>query len=285
MRVVFGLLMCLLFSAPAGAGLKWPRLYANPFTTGKTFYWNLEEPLETMPANYDIYDLDLDEVEKSPDVIQALKRNGKKIICYFSAGTIERTRTPNRYATVSPASIGKRMKGWDEKWLDIRQADVRKAQVEILKAASAAGCDAVEPDNLDAYENDSGFALTAQDHIDYLKWLSDTAHNIDGRWRRGLFIGLKNVVSLVQPGQLQSVFDFVINEQCYTFDECEDNRLFTAKNKAVFIIDYKTTFESKPYNMKNFAKDCLDAQLNSFYFMVYKTQHVDGNIVAQCPLN
>ena len=53
------------------------------------------------------------------------------------------------------------------------------------------GCDAVEPDNVDAFLNRSGFEITADDQVVYLRWLADEAH------ARGLSIGLKNAVALV----------------------------------------------------------------------------------------
>ena len=48
------------------------------------------------------------------------------------------------------------------------------------------GCDAVGPDNIDGYNNDTGFPLSAEDQLAFNRWLAGEAH------ARGLSIGLKN---------------------------------------------------------------------------------------------
>lgn len=66
------------------------------------------------------YDIDM---EVGAATFAALKKNGKKIICYFSAGSYEKYRSD---AKDFPAKVlGKVMDGWpDEKWLDVRQTDL-----------------------------------------------------------------------------------------------------------------------------------------------------------------
>ena len=67
----------------------------------------------------------------------------------------------------------------------------------------------VEPDNVDAYQNSSGFSLTAADQLVFNQWLAQQAHS------RGLSIGLKNDVD--QVVQLQPYFDWALNEQCFEY--------------------------------------------------------------------
>ena len=61
-----------------------------------------------------------------------------------------------------------------------------------LDIAAARGCDGVEPDNVDGYDNDSGFELTRADQIDFNRFLATEAH------QRGLSVGLKNALDLVE---------------------------------------------------------------------------------------
>jgi hypothetical protein len=249
---------------------------AYGFTPGTKFFWKLEGSIGSMPATFDVYDIDLDAAEQNKSVVAQLHNNGKSVICYFSAGTWENGRVPNRYKGISQSSIGKGMGGWDERWLDIRKQDVRQAQVKILKAAKAAGCDAVEPDNVDHYDNSTGFNITKSNSIAYLQWLAGEAHAL------GLKIALKNSGDIVAPGKMADHFDFAINEQCYTYTECDKLKPFIAAGRAVYIVEYKSTHESDPYPMGRFERDCKNAKANGFFFMVYKTQSVNGNIAALC---
>ncbi len=41
-----------------------------------------------------------------------------------------------------------------------------------MDLAKTKGCDGLEPDNVDAYENDLGFKLTSNDQIAYNTWLA-----------------------------------------------------------------------------------------------------------------
>jgi hypothetical protein len=67
-----------------------------------------------------------------------------------------------------------------------------------LDLAVSKGCDAVEPDNVDAFQTAVGFDIDGDEQVAYLRWLADEAH------RRGLSIGLKNAIGLVD----QVVNDF-----------------------------------------------------------------------------
>ncbi len=54
----------------------------------------------------------------------------------------------------------------DERWLDVRRLDLLHRPLPArLDTCRAKGFDAVEPDNVDGYANDSGFPLTAADQL------------------------------------------------------------------------------------------------------------------------
>jgi hypothetical protein len=123
--------------------------------------------------------------------------------------------------------------GWQgERWLDIRRTDV----LEPLMAARIDMCrdkgfDAVEPDNMDGYANDTGFPLTAADQLAYNRLIARLAHE------RGLSVALKN--DLDQIPELVGDFDFAVNEQCAQYDECDALKPFLDAGKAVLHVEYE----------------------------------------------
>jgi hypothetical protein len=59
-----------------------------------------------------------------------------------------------------------------------------------LDLAQSKQCDAVEPDNIDGFDNRNGLGLAQADSIDYVTFLAAEAHG------RGLSIGQKNALDL-----------------------------------------------------------------------------------------
>jgi hypothetical protein len=198
-----------------------------PATT-VSWQWQLDGTIDPAVAA-DVYDID--GAVHGADVVQQLHDQGRRVICYFSAGTWERFRPD---AAGFPAeSIGKPLRDFpDESWLDIRRID-RLAPVLLarLDLCRAKGFDAVEPDNVDAYRNDSGFPLTAEDQLTFNTWIAAEAH------RRGLSVGLKNDAEQVDV--LQPYFDFAVVEQCFQFKECGSYTPFVTNDKAVFAAEYR----------------------------------------------
>jgi hypothetical protein len=95
---------------------------------------------------------------------------------------------------------------------------------------ASAGCDGVDPDNVDGYSNATGFPLRAADQLAYNRFLAGEAH------ARGLAVGLKN--DLDQVAALAADFDFAINEQCFAYDECAALAPFTRAGRSVLQIEY-----------------------------------------------
>ena len=193
---------------------------------GTSWQWQLTGSLDTS-LDVDMYDIDL--FDNSTSAIAGLKADGRIVICYFSAGSREDWRPD---ADDFPASvIGDPLDGWDgECWLDIRSAAVRDIMRARLDLAASKGCDGVEPDNVDGYTNSPGFPLTAQDQLDYNRFLAAEAH------ARGLSIGLKNDVD--QVNALVDDFDWALNEECFQYHECDMLEPFVAAGKAVFSVEY-----------------------------------------------
>jgi hypothetical protein len=105
----------------------------------------LDDKTALVPATADIFDVDLHHTPM--EVVQQLKAQGKKVICYFSAGGTEAWREDNYL--FKKADIGDTMKEWkDERWLDIRSPDVWAVMANRIKMAADKGCDGIDPDNL-----------------------------------------------------------------------------------------------------------------------------------------
>ncbi len=176
---------------------------------------------------------DLDGVDTTAASVGALHAKGAKVICYFSAGSWEDWRSD---AQSFPASVqGKGLDGWPgEKWLDVRQLSILLPIMERrILDCKAKGFDAVDPDNVDGYTQDSGFQISAADQIAYNKGLADLAH------KHGLGIGLKNDPDQVKA--LEPFFDFSIAEECAKYNECNAYAPFTTAGKAVLHIEYSGT--------------------------------------------
>lgn len=196
-------------------------------TPGTTFQWQLSGDLDTS-ADVEVYGVDLFDTPDS--TISLLQSRGRRVFCYFSAGSWEEWRVD---ASQFPDVVLGESNGWPgELWLDIRRIDViGPIMTARLDLAVEKGCDAVEPDNVDAYLNTSGFEVTVAEQIDYLAWLSLQARS------RGLSIGLKNAVGIAD--QVVDLFDWALNERCMEFNECALLTPFIEAGKAVFHVEYQ----------------------------------------------
>lgn len=196
---------------------------------GTTWQWQLSGlPIDT---SFDVQVYDIDLFETSDAEIATLHADGRTVICYFSAGSFETFRP-------DAADFPEPVKGspldppfQDELWLDIRAPAVRQIMQARLDLAAQRGCDGVEPDNVDGYSNDNGFGLTAADQLDFNRFIAAEAH------ARGLSVGLKN--DLDQLADLVADFDWALNEECFTYDECALYAdTFIAAGKAVLHAEY-----------------------------------------------
>ena len=90
---------------------------------------------------------------KSESTIANYHKAGKKVICYFSAGTIEQNRDDyDKFAEV-PNLVRNTYSAWPkERWLDYRVSGIKPLMKDRMKAAIKKGCDAIEVDNVDGYQ-------------------------------------------------------------------------------------------------------------------------------------
>jgi hypothetical protein len=202
--------------------------------SASTWQWQLQGDIDTS-HDVDVYDVDLFD---TPDtVFDELRAEGRTVVCYFSAGSVEEWRDDADRFDVD--DLGTPLDGWDdERWIDIRSATVRAVMESRLDLAAERRCDGVEPDNVTAFSNDTGFDITADEQLDYNRFLAAAARE------RGLLIGLKNALDLIPD--LVDVFDFAVNEQCHEYDECDAYAPFVEAGKPVFNAEYEQRYVDDP---------------------------------------
>ncbi|KAL8784318.1 MAG: hypothetical protein Q9213_004027, partial [Squamulea squamosa] len=149
---------------------------------GTTWQIQLNESLNT---NFDVEIFDIDLFDNAAATIADLHSEDRKVICYFSAGSYEEWRPDE--GRFEKSDKGNPLVDWEgESWLDTNSKNVKSIMLERLDLAAKKGCDGVDPDNVDAYNNDNGLGLTTKDAEDFVNFLANEAHN------RNLSIGLKN---------------------------------------------------------------------------------------------
>lgn len=225
---------------------------------GITWQWQLDGEEVDTSVDVDMYDVDLFDTNSA--VVDALHAQGRKVVCYLSAGSWENWRPD---AGDFPEDvIGNDYDGWPgEKWLDIRQIEVLAPILRArLDLCAAKGFDGVEPDNIDGHTNDTGFPLTRADQIAFNIWLAEEAHS------RGLSIGLKNTPQLV--GELLPYFDWALTEDCFAEGWCAAMSPFIAAGKAVFAAEYTDSGIA-------LQKACSQARALGFS-LIYKRRQLDA---------
>ena len=199
---------------------------------GTTWQIILSEVLD--PNNLpNVQAIDGDLFDNSKANWATIKSKGYQTICYFST-QYEEWRPDAQLFRSQPQNLGANLDDWaGERWVNTRADGIRSIMKSRIKEAKNRGCDAIDPDNIDAYlHNGGGFNLTQDDAVNYIRFLAAEAHALD------LAIGLKNGDDIVS--RVIDVVDFEVNEQCQQYNECQKYRPFVAKGKPVFEIEYVT---------------------------------------------
>src|SRR4051795_3524332 len=161
--------------------------------------------------------------------VQAIHTRGARVIGYIDAGTAETWRPdfPELQAfdqSCDGCLFGNPLGHFpDEYWLNINPdvigtnpntGEAESAQrflldemLARLKEAKLIGVDAIEFDDVDAHQSDTGLSISPATQLQYKARLANLAHHM------GFAVGLKNDLS--QADTLQPYFDFAINEQCF----------------------------------------------------------------------
>jgi hypothetical protein len=192
-----------------------------------TWYWQLQGKVKNLEP---VAAFDIDGFENTAAEVSALHAEGKHVICYIDVGTAENWRPD--YSSF-PESVLGAPNGWPgERWLDIRQLGVLEPIMEKrFQMCREKGFDGVEPDNIEAYANQSGFPLTAQDQLTFNEWVSTAVHSL------GMAVFQKNDGE--QTAQLLSAFDGALTEQCNQYHECANFQPYIASGKPVINAEYR----------------------------------------------
>jgi hypothetical protein len=192
-----------------------------------TWYWQLQGKVNN-GRQVDAYDID--GFENSVGEVATLRALGKRVICYIDVGTAESFR-PDYH--LFPASVLGHTNGWPgERWLDIRRLDVLAPIMSArFQMCREKGFDAIEPDNIEAFSNKSGFPITARQQLTFNEWVAGEVHSL------GLAVLQKNDGE--QTPQLESHFDGALSEQCNEYRECASFQPDLTAGKPVLNAEYR----------------------------------------------
>jgi Glycoside-hydrolase family GH114 len=234
----------------------------------------------------DVFDIDGEVNTRA--TVDALHARGKKVICYFDAGVYETYRSDAAaFEAMTPRIWGKPDKGWDGSyWLDIRRIGELQPIVQSrIQVCKDKGFDAVRPDEMTAWSNDTGFPITYQDQLVYNRLVAQWVH------AAGMSVGLLSDID--QAADLVDSFDWTLNEECFEFNEClrvtdtsglgRDGKLhdglqvFVERNKAVWIAEYHA------YSDTQWAAICSESRVNRFNLARYTLGLPNNGGRQPCP--
>jgi hypothetical protein len=170
----------------------------------------------------------LDAELQDPADLATLHAEGRRYLCYLSAGSLEEFRDD---AQEFPQQvIGEPLNRFpEERWLDVRAPVVRELMARRIEALARAGCDGVPPSSLSVHAADSGFALTVDDTLDYARWVAERIH------AAGMSAGLTAPAALTS--ELWPTFDFGLAIACLEGTRCAEFAVFEQAGKPVLHVE------------------------------------------------
>jgi hypothetical protein len=179
------------------------------------------------------------------DAVKAIHKSGRHVVGYITVGDAEHWRPDFQQmvdfdAACGHCFIGKAFsKTFPNEWYvninnDKGQADfVRKMMQARIDKVAAAGFDSVEPDVDNAAFNNSGFKISAATQVAYNVSIANIAHS------DGLSINLKSDVDQAMNSKLIAAFDYVLDEQCFQYHQCNEYSGFQKAGKSIFNAEYR----------------------------------------------
>ena len=208
--------------------------------------WVLSGPIDVAaltvrPLDY----VGLDAFEASAATVAGFQAAGARVWCYISAGTIEDWRPDYDDYLAADAALaaagaepllGQAYDDWPgEVWLNPRALDTLIPLVEARLAMCAdKGFDMVEFDNLDGYDNETGFAISRDEAVAFARALAEAAD------RHGLLPILKNTPDLVDD--LVDWYAGYLMEDCVLNGTCESGWPFAVANKPVMNAEFPEVY-------------------------------------------
>lgn len=241
-------------------------------SVGTSWQIQLLNPVEESTLDAAVYDIDL--FDNDAEAISNLQKEGRKVICYFSAGSYENWRDDE--AKFKDSDMGSPLDGWPgERWLDVSSSNVRDIMRSRLELAKDKGCDGVDPDNVDGYDNENGIGLTEADSADYVKFLANATHELN------MSIGLKNAGAIIP--RVINQMQWSVNEQCVQYNECDVYAAFIRAGKPVFHLEYPKQDDDNQQRVSTAQsnKACDNSSAEKFSTLI-KNMNLD-KWVQTCP--
>lgn len=204
-------------------------------------------------SGVDVYAADYTASQAS---INAAKNTGAKLKCYISAGSAENWRSD--FYDFPVYTIGNEYQNWPgEWWLDTSNIDaiapIMRARMDVCREK---GFDIIDADNVNGYENNTGFNLSRGDSVNYIRWLANESHT------RGMAFSLKNSESLIDD--VIDAVDMLQTESCFVYGNCENAAKMIAADKPVFAVEYQENISES-----EFSQACSLAA-NYGFSMIYR---------------
>lgn len=181
---------------------------------------NGDTPPATDPTVYDI-----DAFDNPASTVAALHTLGDRVVCYIEVGTAgnyytaaEEEQSQTYYAQLqADGDLGAAQQGWPEYYLNVNAPSTLQIIESMISDCAAKGFDAVETDNDETWQYDTGFSLTEADVEAYLTQVANYIHSLGMAW----FI--KNPDDVGNPSFSDAMYplaDAAITEQCNQYDTC-----------------------------------------------------------------
>ena len=221
------------------------------------FWWYFAE--DAIPSNS--FYTTMQSLNESNDTVAntvtALQAAGKRVIAHISAGTWESSKEDAGY--FPSALLGDSISS-AEKWLDIGDEStlpgLMRARISVINAK---GFDAVEFDNINGYNNTTGFSLSAGHQLTYNKFLASASHAL------GLAAIFSNDHN--QVDDLVDYYDGCVVDKAFE-DGVEDSYLpFITQSKPVFEAEYNISL----------GVYCSEADLLG-YAAIHKNDTLDASV-------
>lgn len=185
---------------------------------------------------------DIDAFDNPPSTVAALHALGDKVVCYIEVGTAgnyysaaEEGQTTSYYAQLqADGDLGNKQQGWPEYYLNINAPSTVAIVESMIAHCAASGFDAVETDNDETFQYDTGFTITQAEDVSYLETLANYMHSLGLAWfaKNCDDTGTTSFCDAIEP-----YADAVITEQCNQYDTCADLGAFLG-HKAIFNAEY-----------------------------------------------
>jgi hypothetical protein len=187
-----------------------------------TFQMQLQGELDTA-IDAALYIIDID----SPSAdFRVLLQAGRRIVCHFSAGTVETFR--DDADDIPEGARGNTLDDYpNERWLDVSAPSIRSVMRARLERATANGCSAVLPTNLAVHRANSGLNVSEAQAVDFARWLANEAASL------GLSAMLGSEALALT---LATEYQMALATGCLETDACKQWAPFRDQGKAVLVV-------------------------------------------------